>query len=244
MYYNNIHVIWYLVAIILGGIVGQIVEYCSDRFIRQEKILSKKNIIKYLKVFMPNYVLIFTISVLYVIILNIFGLKNYIELLKFMLLIPMLLIVFIVDLKEKIIPDRLNLTLFEIGLIFTFVSGMKNINVASDLLLGMLVGGGIFLLITLIGEAISGKEAMGYGDVKFMLALGLYFGVNKILMISILSFLIGAIVSIILLIIKKNKLNGYVAFGPFITISTTIVMLFPFNMLFDILIKIFSLGLS
>ena len=73
----------------------------------------------------------------------------------------MLLSAFIIDYKLQIIPNRLNLTMFEIGLVFTFIYGMMNLSIAIDMLLGMLAGGGIFLLITIIGGFIAGKEAMG-----------------------------------------------------------------------------------
>ncbi len=68
-----------------------------------------------------------------------------------------------------------------------------------------------FLAITLIGSLIYGKEALGFGDVKLMGALGLYFGVSNILAISAMSFLIGAILGIILIVtkIKKNQMNIY-----------------------------------
>ena len=54
------------------------------------------------------------------------------------------------------------------------------------------------------------KEALGFGDVKLMGALGLYFGVSNILAISAMSFLIGAILGIILIVTKiKNQMNIY-----------------------------------
>ena len=73
----------------------------------------------------------------------------------------MLISAFVIDYKIQIIPNRLNLSIFETGLVFAFIFGVQNLNIAKDMLLGMLVGGGIFLLITLIGGAIAGKEAMG-----------------------------------------------------------------------------------
>ena len=54
---------------------------------------------------------------------------------------------------------------------------------------GMITGAGIFLIITLLGGVFYGKEAMGFGDVKLMGALGLYYGVSSILEISLLAFL-------------------------------------------------------
>ena len=111
------------------------------------------------------------------------------------------------------------------------------------MLLGMLAGGGIFLLITLIGGAIAGKEAMGMGDVKLMGALGLYFGLQNIVVISVMAFLIGAIVSVIYMIVKKKSGNTYIPFGPFIVVSSIIPIFVPFSTLFNILMEIFSLGL-
>lgn len=243
MYFNDIHVLWYLLVIVLGGIAGQVVDYSTKMFLSEKNILSKKNIKEYFKTCIPNYALIAIISVLYVALLYTFGPKNYLDIIRFGLLIPMILIAFIVDYKEQIIPNRLNLTIFETGLIFTFIYGIMNINVASNLLLGMIAGGGIFLLITLVGGLIAGKEAMGLGDVKLMGALGLFFGLNSTILISVLSFLLGAIISIILMLVKKKKTDMYIPFGPFIVISTLITIYVPFNILFMILLKIFSLGL-
>jgi len=120
---------------------------------------------------------------------------------------------------------------------------MQNLNIAKDMLLGMFVGGGIFLLITLIGGAIAGKEAMGLGDVKLMGALGLYFGVVNSIIISVLSFLIGGIISIIIILLRKNREDGYIPFGPFIVIATFVTIFIPTSILFTTLMEIFSLGM-
>ena len=47
------------------------------------------------------------------------------------------------------------------------------------MLLGCVTGGGIFILITLLGGLIAGKEAMGLGDVKFMGAVRIVFWTNS-----------------------------------------------------------------
>ena len=84
---------------------------------------------------------------------------------------------------------------------------------------------------------------MGFGDVKLMGALGLYFGLSNIIVITLLSFLIGAILSIILLVSKIKKSNEYIPFGPFIVISTFISIYIPFETIKNILMQIFTLGL-
>ena len=99
------------------------------------------------------------------------------------------------------------------------------------------------MLITLLGGMIAGKEAMGMGDVKLMGALGLYFGLQNIIVISVLSFLIGAIISVIYMLIKRKNANTYIPFGPFIVVSSIITIFIPFSILFTILMKIFTLGM-
>ena len=129
------------------------------------------------------------------------------------------------------------------GLVFTFIQGVTNVNIAIDRLLGALVGGGIFLFITFVASLITGKEAMGFGDVKLMGALGLYFGLSNIVVITLISFLIGAILSIGLLITKVKKTDEYIPFGPFIVIATFVSMYVPFETIKFVLMKIFTLGM-
>lgn len=107
----------------------------------------------------------------------------------------------------------------------------------------MFAGSGIFLVITLLGGLIAGKEAMGFGDVKLMGALGLYFGVSNIIAISLMAFLIGAVIGIILILTKTKKADEYIPFGPFIVISAFIMMFVPFDVIMFILLKIFTLGM-
>lgn len=247
MYFNDVHILIYVVFGMIGGVIGQFIDYCNRCFLKEQKIFSKESLEKYKRIMLPNYWLIGVIVVGYVLLLYKFGLKNTLshnlDLIKYILLLPMLVCAFVVDLKEQIIPNRLNLLMFEIGLVIVFLYGFTNINIAINMLLGMLAGGGIFLLITLIGGAIAGKEAMGMGDVKLMGALGLYFGLQNIVVISVMAFLIGAIGSVIYMLVKKKNGDTYIPFGPFIVISAIITIFVPFNTLFTILMEIFSLGL-
>ena len=247
MYFNDVHIMNYVLVAILGGLIGQFVDYCNRCFIKREKIFSKESLAKYKRVVLPNYLLIAIMAVGYSALLYRFGIHaefiENLDLIKYMLLLPMLLCAFVVDLKEQIIPNRLNLLMFEIGLVFVFLHGLININISLNMFLGMITGGGIFLLITLIGGLIAGKEAMGMGDVKLMGALGLYFGLQNIVVISVLSFLIGAIGSIVYMIASKKKTDAYIPFGPFIVASSIITIFVPFIVLFTILMEVFTLGM-
>ena len=241
VYINDIHILFYVLFAFIGGFIGQVIDYLNIAFLNERKVISKESFKKYKETFKVNYKLIVVNSCLYVALLYKFGMN--LDFLRFAILTPMLISAFIVDYKIQIIPNRLNFTMFEVGIIFAFIFGIQNLTLAKDMFLGMIAGGGIFLLITLIGGLISGKEAMGLGDVKLMGALDLFFGWYKILIISVLAFLIGAIISIIVLIVRKNREDGYIPFGPFIVVATFITIFVPTNLLFISLMKVFSLGL-
>ncbi len=247
MYINDVHILYYVLVGILGLIVGQFVDWCNLRLPEYKKVFSKEFFTVYLKNWKPKYILSFTTAILYVVLLYVIGWQNNVlyqmELVKYMLLTPMLLSAVVIDWKYQIIPNRLNLTIFEVGLVFAFMQGAYNINLAMDLLLGAVVGAGIFLIITLLGGLIAGKEAMGFGDVKLMGALGLFFGWRKIIAVSLIAFLLGAIISIILLVSKKKKTDEYISFGPFIVMGALGVMLVPLDILSFVLFKIFTLGM-
>lgn len=76
-----------------------------------------------------------------------------------------------------------------------------------------------------------------------MAAIGLFFGFNVTIVIALISFLIGAVVSIFLLIARKLKTSQYIPFGPFIVIASLITIYVPFSTLFNILYNVLSLGL-
>lgn len=240
MYFNNVHILNFVVIALIGLIVGKFIAWCNTRIPEKKKIFSME-FFKYNKEGLEyNYIFMIITAILYIALLYKFGLRKddilkNLDLIRFLILTPMLILAFFIDLKHRIIPNRLNLTLFEFGLGITFVYGITNVNMAKDYIVGMVVGVFVFTAVTLLGKIASGKEAMGLGDVKFMGALGLYYGMNSIIEVTLLSFVIAAFFSIIILFIRilsKNK-DKYVAFGPFIVISAIICIFIPSGYIVD-----------
>ena len=233
--------------LLFGLFVGEFVNWMNKRLPDEKKVFTKDFFAEYKNEFKPNYILMIVTSVLYIGILYKYGIHNglveNLDLIKYLILTPMLISVVVIDYKLQIIPNRLNLTMFEIGLIFAFLYSFSNVAISINMLLGMLAGGGIFLLITLLGGLVYGKEAMGLGDVKLMGALGLYFGLTNIIIVSLLSFLIGAVLSILLITLKIKKMDEYIPFGPFIVIGAVIAIFVPNALIIKVLLNIFTVGL-
>ncbi len=246
MYFNDVHIIYYIAIAILGAITGKLTNWANYRLPELKKVISL-DFFRKQKQYRENYLVILTNIILYILILHKFGIQNTItanlEIIKYLILTPMLLSVFVIDYKLQIIPNRLSLTIFETGLIIAFLYGVSNTAITINMLLGMIAGIGIFILITLLSKLIFGKDSVGLGDVKLMGGLGLYFGLTNIVVISLISFFIAAIISIILLITKTKKANQAMSFGPFIVIASIISILVPINTILSILVKICTLGL-
>jgi len=246
MYINDTYIGFYLLAAIVGLGAGQLVDWMNERLPENKRVFSRDIFRKYKIDFKPNYILMLITAIIYVGLVYKFGIQESfignLNLIKYIILVPMLLSAFVIDYKKQIIPNRLNLRMFEIGLVIAFIFGISNISITIDMLLGMVAGTVIFLIIKLIGGLFYGKESMGLGDIKFIGALGLYFGFTNIITISIVSFLIGAISAIILIISKRKKTDEYMSFGPFIVIAAFISIFVPLETILYVLRMIFTLG--
>ncbi|MFO7888628.1 MAG: prepilin peptidase [Eubacteriales bacterium] len=127
--------------------------------------------------------------------------------------VSVLIVVFLIDLRYKIIPDSIII----FGLLYTTIISIIFIDInIMNKIYGFLFGFGLFLLIALV------TNAMGGGDIKLMGFLGLNFGLKGILFITVSSFVIGAVVSVGLLISKIATRKDFIPFGPFIALAAVI----------------------
>lgn len=165
MYINETHIGYYAIAAILGLFVGMLIEWMNKRLPEYKKVFSKEIFTEYFAKFKPNYIIMLTTSIIYIALVYYYGIKSTfianLDLIKFAILTPMLLSAFVIDFKLQIIPNRLNLTMFEIGLVIAFIYGLSDVAITINMALGMLAGGGIFLLITLVGRSNIWKRSNG-----------------------------------------------------------------------------------
>ncbi|MCI8636930.1 MAG: hypothetical protein HFJ36_03625 [Clostridia bacterium] len=156
MYFNDVHIVYYIIAGIIGIIVGQLTDWANKRLPEYKSVISKDIIHEYKINFKPNYILMIITAIIYITLIYTFGIKNTIianlDLIKFLILTPMLLSAFVIDFKLQIIPNRLNLTIFEIGFIFAFLYGLSNVAITINMLLGMLAGRRNFLTNYIVTE--------------------------------------------------------------------------------------------
>jgi leader peptidase (prepilin peptidase)/N-methyltransferase len=125
----------------------------------------------------------------------------------------LLILAFVIDLKERIIPDPITLGGIPIGIASAFF--IRDFTIVQSIL-GMLIGGGSLFLIGWIYEKASGVEGMGMGDVKLMAMIGAFVGWKLALLTIFLSSLVGAIFGLILILATRSSLKAAIPYGVFI----------------------------
>lgn len=170
---NGVEVYYYLIQIFLGIIAGVFSAIGIIRYKDEKKIFCKETYRNIRLEGIPKvYILIFLNIIIYLVLLYFIGISttflgNF-NLIKYMLITPLLIITFVVDFKIREIPNRVTLFLFQLSLINILILGFVNVNLALDSIYGGLICGGIFLFLAIVGKLIYRKEAMGMGDVKLM----------------------------------------------------------------------------
>lgn len=145
------------------------------------------------------------------------------KVLRYLVLTAALFFIAWIDQKSKRIPNqvlKILLTVRGILLVFEWLAYPElGLAVLISIVLGALMGGGLFLLAHFIS-----KGGVGMGDVKLFIVIGLYMGSGSIMAAVFLSVMASALYSIVMLMLKKIKLKEEIPFAPFIFIGTVLTM--------------------
>lgn len=224
----------YIIISIIAIIFGQIVGHLNKKLppVVSEEITYKEFYNTLFKDFKLDILYSFIFLILFNLMMYFIG-NTYITYL-YTLVCVALAVTFSIDFRYQLIPDEVHILLVFVGIINIFFDfSIKSI---LNYILGALIGGGIFFVISLLSLLIFKKEGMGFGDVKLMAALGFVFGIKNILVITLVSFILGAIIGSIFLILKSKESDGYIPFGPFIAIGAIILMFIPADVIINIYI--------
>lgn len=150
----------------------------------------------------------------------------------------------VIDLKHFILPDKLMFPAMGVALLadvgMYFLSKFQvnrfpkyGVNFLGDYFGGMgIINPLLSYLVAAVGLSLflfllyffSRGRAMGFGDVKFAILLGLMLGVLAGVMSFFLAFIIGAIISIFIMIFFRKKLRDPVPFGPFLALGAFVAV--------------------
>jgi leader peptidase (prepilin peptidase)/N-methyltransferase len=137
-------------------------------------------------------------------------------LLSALVLLAGLVAITAIDLDHQIIPDVLSLPGIALGLLFSLAPG--GIGLLQSLL-GVAVGGGLFVVIIVGSVLVIGQAGMGVGDVKLGALLGAFLGWKLALLSILLSMLLGGPLAAGLLATGRKGRKDPIPFGPFLALG-------------------------
>jgi leader peptidase (prepilin peptidase)/N-methyltransferase len=147
-----------------------------------------------------------------------------------------LLVVSFIDIDTMELPDFLTIGLAGVGLIvsliFPKIHGTTNIFVSAHRsVFGLLCGTGILFWIGALGEWIFKKEAIGFGDIKLIGAIGTFCGVRGCLYAIFGGSAMGTLFILLFLLWrlffpkKKSHPISILPFAPFLSLGTILFIL-------------------
>ena len=151
-----------------------------------------------------------------------FGVSNALS--AAMLLTAVLISLTAIDLDHQLLPDSLTLPLLWIGLLINIDATFVSLESA---VLGAVFGYLCLWSVYWLFKIITGKEGMGYGDFKLLAALGAWFGLSALPTIVLLSSLVGAVIGIALIVMRRQDRETPMPFGPFLAGAGLIHLFYP-----------------
>jgi leader peptidase (prepilin peptidase)/N-methyltransferase len=160
----------------------------------------------------PRYPLVEALTgLMFVLVLYRFGIQG--PTLVYWLFAAALIVITFIDLDHQIIPDVISLPGIVVGFLCSFAVPWLS---WGDSLLGILAGGGSLYLVAVGYELLTKKEGMGGGDIKLLAMIGAFLGWQSILPIVFFSSLVGTLVGVPVMLIKKADSKLAIPFGPFL----------------------------
>ncbi len=136
-----------------------------------------------------------------------------------------------IDLDHFYLPDRVTIGGMVLGVPLSFLvpemQGQEDRLAALYWSLGGMAGAFLFLwAVGAIFSKLFRKEALGFGDVKLIGAVGAFFGPWAALFTVILSSVVGSVAGVALMVRGRAKLGGFTAvpYGPFLAIGALVWM--------------------
>jgi len=157
-----------------------------------------------------------------------FGSAFSLELLFWLVITAFLIVIFIFDLKYFIIPDEVIYPAIFLSIIWLLYSCFTYSIDSHQVALSIGSGLGAALFFFLIWFFSKGM-AMGFGDVKLALLIGLLLGFPNTIVGVFLGFLFGAIIGSVMVFLKKKGMGSEVPFAPFLVMGLIIAFFFGNN---------------
>jgi leader peptidase (prepilin peptidase)/N-methyltransferase len=129
-----------------------------------------------------------------------------------------MVVLFMIDLRHRILPNTITLPGIVIGLALAFVLPPGWLSSV----IGILLGGGLLLGIGELYYRVRGEEGLGMGDVKMLAMIGAFLGWHQTLVTLVLSSFLGSLIGLGLIATGQGTMKYALPFGSFLAIGAIV----------------------
>jgi len=157
-----------------------------------------------------------SVALLFLFLTYCFGVSY--NLLFYAVFFSIMVVIFVYDLKTQFVPEYFAWA----GLVLAVLGGWFFGHNASflNMLFGLIIGGGFIGLMVLVSK----EKWMGAGDIKIAAALGALVGYPNVILFIFLSFVLGSLVGLAIILMKRKTIKDSIPFAPFLILSSLITI--------------------
>jgi leader peptidase (prepilin peptidase)/N-methyltransferase len=133
-----------------------------------------------------------------------------------------------IDIDHQLLPDSMTLPLVWLGLLLSLAAPVPGIGLPVDprsSIIGAAAGYLSLWSVYHVFRLLTGKEGMGYGDFKLLAALGAWFGWQMLLPIILLAAFTGAVIGVLMIVLRGRDRNIPIPFGPYLAAAGWIALM-------------------
>jgi leader peptidase (prepilin peptidase)/N-methyltransferase len=130
----------------------------------------------------------------------------------------------LIDLEHQILPDVMTYPSIVLGLAGALLGGLTSF---PDAALGAVVGAAIPVLVIVLYKLVRGIEGMGWGDVKYLAAIGAVVGLQGCLWVLVIAAVLGALVGVALIAVGRGSGRTALPFGTFLALAVLVWLYLP-----------------
>ena len=143
-----------------------------------------------------------------------------------LVLFAALVAISVIDLEHYIVPNRILIPLTAAAVPLLALATLDERAGLEDFVRGLI--GGVVGLVVMFALNLISPRGMGMGDVKMSFPLGLYLGFlgwGAMVLGFFVAFLLGALVGIGLMALRRRGRKDHIPFGPFLAAGTVVASL-------------------
>jgi leader peptidase (prepilin peptidase)/N-methyltransferase len=137
-----------------------------------------------------------------------------------------LVVLLATDLDQRLLPDVITLPMIPYALLGAWLGVSPHVQLDSGFIIDLAAAIGLPLLLLLLSIPF-GRGAIGIGDLKLLISVGLLAGAERAVIGLIFGAILSAVVIVVLIAARRISLRSYIPYGPFIIVGVLWALVGP-----------------